>query len=299
MSMQRARPELRQTTEGRFAAALVAPVVIYLLVAMLIPFLWGVGMSFTNKTAGVPGAEFVGLRNYMEMLKTKDIYDSTWVTLLFTFFSIAGKLLLGIVLALLLNMEFKGRNLMRALLLIPWALPNIVVVLNWRWIFAGSGGALNYLFKSLGLISTNVAWTGDPKLALLTIIISNVWRGIPFFGINVLSGLTTIPGDLYESAEIDGCGALKKFLHITLPSIRSVVLMTTLVSTIWTLNEFDSIWQMTGGGPLNRTMTLAVYSYKTAMYNFRIGRGVAVSVLTMPLMILLIYWVNRMSAKNE
>lgn len=289
----------RLTSDGRFAARLVAPVILYLVAVMLLPFFWGIGMSFTNKTAGVADAAFVGLRNYTELLKTREIYQSTWVTLLFTAVSIAGKALFGIILALLLNMRFKGRSLVRALMLIPWALPNIVVVLNWRWIFAGSGGALNALLRKAGLISQNLAWTGDPSLALLTVIIANVWRGVPFFGINVLSGLTTIPADLYESAELDGCGALKKFAYITLPSVKGVLLMTTLVSMIWTLNEFDSIWQMTGGGPLNRTMTLAVYSYKTAMYHFRIGRGVAISVLTMPLMILLIYGVNKAAARRD
>lgn len=286
-------------SEKCFAAALTAPAVLYLAVVMLLPFFWGVGMSFTNKTAGVADTAFVGLRNYVDLLKSRELYESTWITLTFTICSIVGKMVLGVLLALLLNMKFRGRNLIRAIMLIPWAMPNIVVVLNWRWIFAGAGGALNYLLRSMGLISTNVAWTGDPSLALMTIIIANVWRGIPFFGINILSGLTTIPSDLYESASIDGCGAWKKFLHITMPSIKGVLLMTTLVSTIWTINEFDSIWQMTGGGPLNRTMTLAVYSYKTAMYSFHIGRGVAVSVLTMPLMILLIYWVNKTASSTD
>ena len=201
--------------------------------------------------------------------------------------------------ALALNVDFKGRNICRALLMIPWTLPNIVVVYNWRWIFDSTSGIANHLLKSLGLIDKNLVWFGSAGLAMLTIIIANVWRGTPFFGISILAKLQTISDSYYEAAQIDGANAFQRFLYVTLPEIKDVIILSAMMSTIWTINEFETVWLLTGGGPNGSTEVMNVYSYKTAMRSMQLGRGIAVSVLALPVFIILISLLTRKMLPEE
>lgn len=271
----------------RFAYAVNAPLIIYLLCVLAGPIIWGVSLSFTDKVIG-GDAVFIGFRNYMELLTDKEYLHSIANTLGFTFCSIVAKCFFGILMALALNIDFRGRNVVRALLLIPWTLPNIVAVLNWRWIFSSTGGVANYVLKSLHLINSDLVWFGSAGLAMLTIIIANVWRGTPFFGISILAKLQTIPKDYYEAAAIDGANMWQRFRYVTLPQIKDVIMLSTLMSTIWTLNEFETVWLMTGGGPNGSTQVMNVFSYKTAMTSMQLGKGIAVAVLSMPVLIILI-----------
>jgi multiple sugar transport system permease protein len=284
-------------SESIFAMALISPTLIYLILVLLFPLLWGIILSFTDKTIGA-SAGFTGLSNYKFLIGNKNFWNAVLATSIFTSSSILFKTVFGIILALLINMEFKGRNLVRALLLIPWTLPNLVAVLNWKWIFANQGGALNAILKFLGLIEKNQIWLATAFSAFFCIIIVNVWRGIPFFGITILSKLQTIPTDWYEAASIDGASAVQKFLYITLPSIKDITLLSALVSTIWTINDFESIWLMTGGGPNGKTAVITVFSYTTAIQSMQIGRAVAISVLAMPILILLISKVTNLSTSE-
>lgn len=184
--------------------------------------------------------------------------------------------------------------------MIPWTLPNIVVVYNWRWIFNPSGGIANHILKSLHLIDKDLVWFGTAGLALFTVVVANVWRGTPFFGVSILAKLQTIPEDYYEAAELDGAGIMQKFRYITFPEVKDVTLLSMLMSTIWTINEFETIWLMTGGGPNGATEVMNVYSYKTAMRSMMLGRGIAVSVLAMPVLMILIGILTRkMLPENE
>lgn len=282
----------------KFAYMVNAPLIIYLLCVLVGPMIWGVSLSFTNKTIG-GSAEFNGLSNYISLLKNPEYRLSILNTVKFTVFSIAGKAFFGVLMALALNVEFRGRNLVRALLLIPWTLPNIVAVLNWRWIFSATGGIANYLLKSVHLIDKDLVWFGSAGLAMATIIVANVWRGTPFFGISVLAKLQTIPNDYYEAAAIDGATLWQKFRYITLPEIKDVLLLSTLMSTIWTINEFESVWLLTGGGPNGSTQVMNVFSYKTAMKSMQLGKGIAVSILAMPVLILLINLLSRKMLGND
>lgn len=283
----------------KFAYAVNAPLIIYLLCVLLGPILWGIWMSFTNKTIG-GDATFIGLQNYIDLLGDKEYRRSIINTLIFTGASILGKCFFGILMALALNMEFKGRNIVRALLMIPWTLPNIVAVLNWRWIFSSTGGIANHILKSLHIIDKDLIWFGSAGLAMATIIIANVWRGTPFFGVSILAKLQTISKDGYEAAAIDGANIWQRFRYITLPEIKDVILLSTLMSTIWTLNEFESVWLLTGGGPNGSTEVMNVFSYQTAMKSMMLGKGIAVSILAMPVLILLISLLTRkMIGKEE
>ena len=283
----------------RFAYAVDSPLVIYLAAVLIYPLLWGLYISFTSKTIGGP-ANFTGLKNYQKLLGDPEYRRSIMNTVVFTALSIAFKTFFGMLMALALNQKFKGRNLVRALLMIPWTLPNIVVVYNWRWIFNPSGGIANHILKSLHLIDKDLVWFGTAGLALFTVVVAKVWRGTPFFGVSILAKLQTIPEDYYEAAELDGAGIMQKFRYITFPEVKDVTLLSMLMSTIWTINEFETIWLMTGGGPNGATEVMNVYSYKTAMRSMMLGRGIAVSVLAMPVLMILIGILTRkMLPENE
>lgn len=291
-------PSVSLRRDTRFAYAVSAPMFVYLLIVLFLPVCWGLYISFTDKMIGGE-AHFTGLSNYVKLLQNTGFHNAILNTVVYTFFSIMGKLVFGLMMALILNFEFKGRNLARALMIIPWTLPNIVAVLNWRWIFSDTGGVANFLLEKLGLIDSGLIWLGDSTLAMIAVLVANIWRGTPFFGISILARLQTIPKDYYEAAELDGAGTFRKFLYITLPSIMDVTLLTMLVSTIWTINEFESVWLLTGGGPSGATEVIGVFSYRTAMTNMQLGQAVAVSVLAMPVLLLLIGLVSRKMLRQE
>lgn len=289
----------RASGETGFAYLVNAPMLIYLGCVLVFPMIWGLYMSFTNKTIGSP-ATFVGLKNYIRLIGDPEYRRSILNTVFFTAVSIGLKMILGMTMALALNQKFKGRNVARAVLMIPWTLPNIVVVYNWRWIFNSTSGVANHILKSLHLIQSDIIWFGSAGLAMLTIVVANVWRGTPFFGISILAKLQTIPKDYYEAAEIDGAGVWQKFRHITIPEVKDVIILSALMSTIWTINEFETVWLLTGGGPNGMTQVMNVYSYKTAMRSMMLGRGIAVAVLAMPILMILISVLTRkMLPKDE
>ena len=285
--MRRERSAI-MSRDTRFAYLINIPLIIYLVCMLAWPICWGFYTSLTNKTIGGGNGAFVGLKNYINLLMDPSYRSSIVNTLVFTAISISLKLVLGLAMALALNTKFRGRNIVRALLLIPWTLPNIVAVLNWRWIFSSTGGIANYILTTLGIADHDLVWFGSPKLAMATVIIANVWRGTPFFAISILASLQTISADGYEAASIDGANIFQQFWHITLPEIRDTILLSTLMSTIWTLNEFESVWLMTGGGPNGSPEVMNVFSYQTAMKSMMLGKGIAVSILAMPVLIALI-----------
>lgn len=273
------------------------PMLLYICTIMLFSLIWGIYLSFTNKMIGSTPS-WVGLKNYIYLLKTPAYVSSIKITLKFTVTAIALKLVIGTIQALVLNVPFKGKNLVRAMLLIPWSIPMITAALNWRWIFAGTGGAANYLLKVLGLIDKNKNWLGEPGLAFFVIVFVDVWRGTPFFGTSILARLQNIPKVYYEAAEIDGANKIQQFFKITLPNIKNTLLVTTVISTIWTLNSFGFIWNLTGGGPNHTTELMNVYSYLTAMSNRQLGRGLAVSIMALPVLLILIQIVSSQNLKT-
>lgn len=287
-----------ERANNRFAWKINIPMMIYLACVLLYPMVWGIYVSFTNKSIGNT-PRFIGLKNYQRLLTDKEYLNSIKNTLRFTFYSITLKTVFGTIMALALNQPFKGKNLTRAILMLPWTLPNLVVVYNWTWVFNSSVGVANYLLKTFKIIDTNLVWFGDAKLAMLAVVIANVWRGTPFFGISILARLQTIPIEYHEAAAIDGAGVVQRFFHITLPQIKDVIILSMLMSTIWTLNEFETIWLMTGGGPNGATQIMNVYSYKTAMRSMMIGRGIAVSVLALPVLLGLISLISRWMLPKE
>ncbi|MCB0096236.1 MAG: sugar ABC transporter permease, partial [Caldilineaceae bacterium] len=217
----------------------------------------------------------------------------------FTGVSVAIKLVLGTLVSVILNERLPMRGLLRSFVLLPWAMPTLVTVLTWRWMYNDLFGVFNYLMLQAGLINTPLAWLGTRDLAMPAVIIVNIWRGFPFFAISLLAGLQSVPSELYDAGKVDGAGVLNRFRHITLPSILPVMAVVTLLSTIWTFNDFAIIWLLTQGGPSGATEVLSTLTYRIAIGGTELGKGVAVSVTLMPLLLLLIILLTRMTTARE
>jgi multiple sugar transport system permease protein len=289
---------LKNHHENKLALTLVAPVAVYLLAVMAIPFGWAVYMSFTNKLVGTAGT-FVGLKNYMDLLKDPVFWKAITNTLIFTGVCVCAKVVFGMIMALVLNEKIIFRNVFRVLLFLPWTIPTIVSIFTWQWIFSDVGGVLNYLLTHLGLLGAPVGWLADGNTAMFAVILVNVWRGIPFVGIGILAGLQTISSEMYEAAMLDGANAVKRFFYITLPSVKEVALLAAVITMIWTLNDFEIIWLMTRGGPANATQVLSTFSYTTGFLNQQLGKALAVSIFSLPLMIILINFVTKRTLSSK
>jgi multiple sugar transport system permease protein len=288
------RSQTLKSRDNILAYLLILPVFLYLFLIMLAPFIWAIYISLTDKSIGNV-ANFVGLQKYLETLSDPVFYRSLLNTALFTFGSVAGKVILGVIMALVLNETFKGRNLCRALLILPWTVPTVLSILTWKWLFSDVGGALNYILIFARITHSNVLWLANPTMALFSIIMVNIWRGVPFIGISVLAGLQTIPHSLYEAAMIDGANIFGRFRYITIPHIKDVLALSTLVTTIWTLNDFEITWLLTRGGPAYATELISTYSYRVGFMNMDISKAIAVSILLLPVMMLL---VNKVTQKT-
>jgi ABC-type sugar transport system permease subunit len=199
-------------------------------------------------------------------------------TLLFAFGSVLLTVVVAFPLALILNTPFPGQTAAKALILIPWAMPFAISAITWRWIFHGQMGSLNYLLSELGIISEYVAWLNEPRLAFGAIIFVEVWSSVPFMAITFLAGLQAIPPHIYDAAKMDGASPWREFLDMTLPQMRVVLSIVTLLSIIWAFRSFAVIWILTRGNPLYRTDIVVTYLFKIAFENLRFGAGFALAV---------------------
>lgn len=276
----------------------MSPVLIYLLAVMVIPFGWALYLSFTNKVVG-SSATFIGFGNYIELVKDSIFWKAVWNTAVFTLVAVIGKTVFGMIMALVLNEKIVFRNVFRVLLFLPWTIPTIVSVFTWQWIYSDVGGVLNYLLLKAHLIAQPVGWLASPDLAMFSVIMVNVWRGIPFMGIAILAGLQTLSKEMYEAAMLDGAGAIKRFFYMTLPSVKEVTVLAAVMTTIWTLNDFEIIWLLTRGGPSNGTQVLSTLSYTIGFLNMSLGKAIAIAIMTMPPLIMLINFVTKRSLSSN
>ena len=218
---------------------------------------------------------------------------TVWNTLVLVGVVQTLKLGAGLGIAVLLNQPIRGRQFWRGLVLLPWAMPAFVAFITWKLLYAPQGGAFNLVLLGLGLVDTHVDFLSTRALAMPSVIVATFWRGFPFWVISFLAALQSVPPELYEAAAIDGAGAWQRFQHITLPSIRHVVLVVVLLSTIWTTNGFENVWLLTQGGPSDATMTFPVLAY-FGLQSLRIGEAAAVSVSMLPFFAVLALFVAKL-----
>ena len=277
----------RKRRSGIWPYLLLAPAMIIMLSVVVVPIIHAVGMSFQNYNLVKPNKMgWIGLGNYQKLL-TNDpqFWKSLWRTVVWVFFGVGGQFLFGFMLALLLNKEFKGRGVIRAVSLIPWVTPGVLIALMWSWMFDGNYGVINDILLKLGIISDKIAFLAKKDSAMPSVIITIIWQGIPFFALMILAGLQGIPADLYEAAAIDGATGWQKLYYVTIPSLRNTIFVTTMLRVIWVANSVDVIFNMTGGGPAYATQTLSVYVYNEAS-SLNMGYASAMALMLMLVLLL-------------
>jgi multiple sugar transport system permease protein len=280
-------------------AILIAPLALVIVGLVAYPLFSALWLSLNEKVVG--GApRFIGFEHYARLIRD-GVFRLTIVNnFVYTFFIVACKLLIGTFIALLINKEFKGRSLIRGLLLLPWAVPALVTALTWRWMYDDMSGVFNYILMSLGLIKMPVSWLANMATAMPAVIIVSIWRGTPFFAMTLLAGLQSVPTELYEAAEVDGANRWHKFRHVDLPGLMSVAGVVTLLATIWTFNEFQVVYVLTQGGPAHATELFSTLAYQIGIGTMRLGEAAACSLMFLPfiggLIVVATKWMLRRDA---
>jgi len=277
---------------------LVLPVFLILLALLLYPFLDAILLSFQERFIGKDGT-WVGLRNYADLFKPNSIFlKAAWNTLAITGGAIVGKLIIGMAMACVLNQRLRLRNVWRGLMFLPWAVPAVVTAYAWRFLFDTSG-PINGLVAQFGLLDDYIYFFNDARIALPALILVVIWSGTPFWTMNLLAGMQAIPGEQYEAAEIDGASTFQRFRYITVPSLKPVIFVTALLSTIWTSANLTQILVLTGGGPNYSTTTLPLLAYLVAIPGHELGAGATISMMMMPAYAILVYFLTRQMLREE
>ncbi len=265
--------------QNRLAYLLIAPAAIFLLSVVGWPIFETFRLSLYRSPADAATETYVGFQHYVEILNSEIFYQLLWQTGRWVLVGVAGKTLLGLLIAVHLKGDIRGRKFFRTAFLIPWGIPYAISAVVFRWIEHPQYGYLNAILLKLGVIDQGIGVLGSPDIAWLGVVVADIWIGTPFMAIIFLAGLQSIPEELYEAAAIDGAEKWHQFRYITLPQLKSVILIATLLSTIWTFVSFDVIWTMTGGGPINTTATLVIWIYQVGLENGNLGKGAAYSVI--------------------
>lgn len=266
-----------------FAYLLLAPAVLTMVIVVFYPVLTAIDISFRRVEIYSPSTPRgpLTLVNYARLLETAGFWQAVRVSISYVVITVLFSLLIGFGTALLLNQRFRGRTLARMLAVLPWAIPPVVAVNIWWWILDPSYGMLNWVLLHLGIIEKPVNWIAAEGPALAAVSMVTIWKGYPFFVVMLLAGLQAIPRELYDAGAVDGAGRVAAFRHITIPAIRPVLSLATLLTVLWVFREFTLIWVLTGGGPIRATETLAIMTYREAFANFRMGFAASIGVVTL------------------
>ncbi len=289
---------MRALRELRFPYLLLFPSLLMIAVVALYPAVSTVWTALSNRSLILPGGRFIGLRNFDRLLRD-DLFWNAWTnTMYFTLLTVALETVLGMGIALVLSREFRGRALVRATVLVPWAIPTVVSSRLWQLIFNTDYGIANYLLESARIVASPVNWLGDTTLAINAAVIVDVWKTTPFMALLLMAGLQTVPGELYEAAGMDGASIVQRFFQITLPIVSPILLVAMLLRMLDAFRVFDVIYVMTGGGPADSTETMSTLTYKVLFSATRFGYGSALAA-TMFVSMLLISAVYLVFLRNR
>jgi multiple sugar transport system permease protein len=275
----------------------LAPALLVTGVVVVFPVIRTIALSFSNYVVFDPDSlRFIGLGNFRAILDDEVFWISLWHSAIWIVGVVSLQFLLGLATALLLNESFWWRGLARALVVIPWALPSVIIGLMWTWMYDFNVGVINDILIRIGVLSAPIAWLARPDTALAAIMLALVWQGFPFFAVTILSGLQTVPAELYEAAEVDGATRWQRLTKVTLPAIAEVITTALLLRTIWVANSLDVILVTTGGGPGYATHTLPLYAFLRAYSGMEFGYGAALAlILTVLLLAIVWLYVKRSS----
>jgi len=289
-----ARPARRAATLGVwldrqsvFSWLMMAPPLLFLAALVGYPFCYGILLSLQDRPVAHPGT-FVGLKNFATNFHDPIFWRVALNTFVYTAVATVLKMVGGLALALAMNQQFPLKNLVRALMLLPFIVPTVLSTVAWMWILDPAFSVLNWLLILLGVAKPGPSWLGNPLLAMVSIIAINTWRGLPFYGITLLAGLQTVPPELYEAATIDGASGWQRFRYVTLPLLQPIILIVTLFSVIFTFADFQLVYVLTHGGPQNATQLFATYAFDIAMGAGQLGLGASVALTMLPALALLI-----------
>jgi multiple sugar transport system permease protein len=260
------------------------PAAALLLVFLLYPLGLGLWLGLTNATLGEAG-EFVGFDNFMTLFADEVYWLSVFNTIVYTVVASAAKFALGLWLAMLLNEHMPFKAFIRAIVLLPWIVPTVLSAIAFWWIYDSQFSILSYALKSLGLIKSNIDFLGNPVNARISVIVANVWRGIPFVAISLLAGLQTIPSSLYEAAVLDGATGWQRFRFITLPMLTPIIAVVMTFSVLFTFTDFQLIYVLTRGGPINATHLMATLAFQRAIPGGQLGQGAALASSMIPFLV--------------
>jgi multiple sugar transport system permease protein len=251
------------------------------------PLIDTVGLSFTDaKLVGTSGS-FVGIDNYVKMISSTNFQRSLWTTVQFAIVSVAAEMVIGVLAALLLNQQFRGRTILRALMILPWALPTVVNATLWRLIYNPEYGALNAALTQLGLMDAYRSWLGEPGTAMIALIVADCWKNFPLVALIALAALQAVPRDIVAASLVDGAGPWNRFRFVTLPYLAGPLMVALVLRTIEAFKVFDIIWVMTRGGPANSTRSLSILVYQEAFSFQRAGSGASLALMITLLVMLL------------
>lgn len=280
---------LRRWTEQEavFSWLMIVPPVLFLAALVGYPFVYGIWLSLEKRPVAQPGV-FIGLGNFIADWHDPVFWQVTGNTFIYTAAATLLKMVGGLALALLMNQAFRGKNLVRALLLLPFIVPTVLSTVAWMWILDPSFSVINWFLVNTGIANPGPSWLGNPRLAMLSLIVVNTWRGLPFYAITLLAGLQTISPELYEAAVIDGASSWGRFRYVTLPLLRPVIFIVTMFSVIFTFADFQLVYVLTRGGPANATHLFATYAFDIAMGAGQFGLGASVALAMLPPLALII-----------
>jgi len=261
----------------------VLPGVFLLVLVLGWPALTSILYSFETEKAGDAAYTFA---NYANLLKDPFFKTTFWNTAVFVFFSVASHMVLGLAVAMVLNSALPAKPLFRVIALLPWVVPDVVAGIIWKWMYDPVYGALNDLLLNIGLIENPVEWLSDPRLAMISVVLVNLWRGFPFVMLILLAGLQSIPKHLYEAAAIDGAPGIQQFIHITLPGLKKMIVVALALDIVWEVRRFGLLQSMTQGGPGVLTEVLSTYTYKQYFQFFRFEYASAISVVMTAVLLL-------------
>lgn len=284
--------------ESRLAYLLLAPAVVFLAAFMFYPIIYVFGMSLfvTDKIGRLK--EFVWFANFIDAMRKPEFWEVTARSFIWTITGVATKTVLGMIIALLLNAEYAGRKINRMLFILPWASSYAISAMLWTWVVNHEFGLLNHTLRLLGMENPPI-WLGKPIPSFISTMWVDIWIGIPFMALVFLAGMQSISSDLYESGYLDGVGSWKKFFYITLPGIRHIVVIATLLSALWTFNDFNTIYIMTKGGPAGATEILITGVYISAFEWLKFSQAAVMAVVTFLILTAFSVIYSRMYFKGE
>jgi multiple sugar transport system permease protein len=276
-----------------FGYSLILPALLLIVCLVAYPFGMAIYFSLSDYWVGSPG-EFVGLQNFRDILGNEVFRRTVWNSFVFTGIAVALKTLLGTWLAMLLFRGLRFKRLIRGAVLLPWVIPTALSTLAWWWMFDSLYSVVNWTAIRLGLMgSPGPNWLGVTGYAMSAVIAVNVWRGLPFFAVIVLAGLVSIPREYYEAAEVDGAGSWGRFSNVTLPLLRPVIAVVILFSTIFTFADFNIVYVLTRGGPVNTTHLFATLAYQVGLNGGNLGQGAAISLFLFPMLAMVVFFQLR------